>query len=94
MAEHRHFNTTIMFIDMKGWTSRTSKASREELKKLLDEYENIVFPALKDFGRKVIKGLGDAYLIRFASPTNAVLCSLEIQKRIKKRTNQKQPVIL
>lgn len=77
-----------MFIDMKGWTSRTSKSSREELKKLLDEYENLVFPALKDHNGKVIKGLGDAYLIRFSSPTNAILCSLEIQKRIKQRNKE------
>ena len=86
--EYRHFNTTIMFIDMKGFTSRTSKSSREELKKILDEFENIVFPFVKKYNGKVIKGLGDAYLISFESPTDSVLCGLEIQKHIKQRNKE------
>jgi len=88
MTEYRHFNTTIMFIDMKGWTSRTSSSSRAELKKTLDEFENIVFPVVKKFQGKIIKGLGDAFLISFESPTDSVLCGIQIQKAIKARNNE------
>jgi len=82
---NRHFNTSIMFVDMKGFTSRTASSSRKELQKTLDEYENLVFPVFNKFGGKVIKGLGDAYLVSFSSPTNSVLCGLEIQNQIKER---------
>ncbi len=87
MGEIKHLNTTVFFIDMKGFTSRTSSSSREELKKTLEDYEQLVVPVIKDFGGKIIKGLGDAYLISFHSPTNAVLCGLEIQKKIKERNH-------
>ena len=87
---YRHFNTTIMFCDMKGFTSRTAASSRKELQKTLDEYENLVFPIFSRWSGKVIKGLGDAYLVSFSSPTNAVLCGIEIQNQISER-NKKVP---
>jgi class 3 adenylate cyclase len=85
MAEERHYNTTVMFIDMAGYTSKSSKLSRAELQDTLEEFEKTVTPVVKNFGGKIIKGMGDAYLITFHSPTNSVLCAVEIQKRIKER---------
>lgn len=85
MAEERHYNTTVMFIDMAGYTSKSSKLSRQELQDTLEEFEKTVTPVIKNFGGKIIKGMGDAYLITFHSPTNSVLCASEIQKRIKER---------
>jgi len=85
MDKEKHYNTTIMFIDMAGYTSKTSKLSRAELKETLEEFEEVVKPVIKNFGGRVIKGMGDAYLITFHSPTNSLLASNEIQKRIKDR---------
>jgi len=89
MEEERHFNTTIMFADMAGYTSRTSHLSRKELQDLLEEFESVIKPPVKNFGGKIIKGMRDAFLITFHSPTNAVLCGIEIQKRIEDR-NEKE----
>ncbi|MEK6885808.1 MAG: adenylate/guanylate cyclase domain-containing protein [Nanoarchaeota archaeon] len=88
MAEEKHYNTTIMFVDMAGYTARTSKLSRKELQEVLEEFEKVIKPAVSSFGGKIIKGMGDAFLITFHSPTNSVLCGIEIQKRIEDR-NQK-----
>lgn len=74
-----------MFIDMSGFTSKTSVSSREELKKTLEEFEDLVLPIVKDHGGKIIKGMGDAYLITFHSPTNSIICGNEIQRKIKER---------
>lgn len=84
----QHYNTTVLFIDMEGFTSKTSKSSRDELSKFLEEFENLVKPEVKNFGGKIIKGMGDAYLMTFHSPTNAVLCGVEIQKRVKERNER------
>jgi len=77
-----------MFIDMTGFTSRTSKSSRDQLRKTLEEFETVVKPVVKDFGGRVIKGMGDAYLVTFRSPTNSILCGLEIQKKLKERNER------
>lgn len=88
MVEEKHYNTTVMFIDMAGYTSKSSKLSRKELQNILEEFEKTVAPVMKDFGGRIIKGMGDAYIITFHSPTNSVLCAVEIQKRIKERNTQ------
>ena len=88
MTEEKHYNTTVMFIDMAGYTSKSSKLSRKELQNTLEEFEKTVAPVMKNFGGRIIKGMGDAYLITFHSPTNSVLCAVEIQKRIKERNEQ------
>jgi len=85
MGEERNYNTTVMFADMAGYTSKTSKLSRKELQDMLEEFEKVIKPAVKNFGGRIIKGMGDAFLITFHSPTNAVLCGIEIQKRIEDR---------
>jgi class 3 adenylate cyclase len=83
--KERHYNTTVMFIDMAGYTAKTAKLSRKELQDTLEEFEKVVKPVVKNFGGKIIKGMGDAFLITFHSPTNSVLCGIEIQKRIEDR---------
>ena len=88
MEHDNSYNTTVMFIDIAGYTGKTSKLSRSALKLLLEEFEGVVTPSIKNFGGKVIKGMGDAYLVTFHSPTNAVLCGTEVQKKIKQRNDR------
>lgn len=89
MAEkEKHYNTTVMFIDMAGYTARTSKLPRKELQEILEEFEKVVKPSIENFGGRIIKGMGDAYLVTFHSPTNSILCSMEIQKKIKHRNER------
>ncbi len=79
----KHEHLTIMFTDIKGFTSRTSKSSRAELEKLLELHEELIEPIFQDFGGEVIKTIGDAFMVKFKSPTDAVLCGREIQRVLK-----------
>ncbi|MFI5143101.1 MAG: adenylate/guanylate cyclase domain-containing protein [Thermoanaerobaculales bacterium] len=75
-------NLAIMFTDMKGFTERTSRQTRAENERLLKVHEMLLVPTFRAFGGTVRKSIGDAYLVTFASPTNAVLCGAAIQDRL------------
>ncbi|MEM3154548.1 MAG: adenylate/guanylate cyclase domain-containing protein [Candidatus Woesearchaeota archaeon] len=70
---------TVMFIDIVGYTKTTAQLSREEFTQMHDTFDNMSIPIFERYGGKVIKKIGDAFLVTFKSPTNAVLCGVELQ---------------
>src|SRR5689334_22136078 len=82
-ATTRHL--TILLTDIKGFTSRTSGASRDDIKRLLDEHKSTVLPVLESRGGRLVKTIGDAYLMVFNSPTDAVLAGVEAQSALRRR---------
>ena len=70
---------TVMFTDIQGFTERTSSTSRESLEELLAVHEDLLLPVTAQYGGRLVKTIGDALLVTFTSPTNAVLCGLEMQ---------------
>src|SRR3989344_3430950 len=77
-------NLTVMFTDIKGFTDKTSTKKREDIEKFLDLHEKLIAPIFKEFNGKVVKTIGDAFMVIFHSPTNAVLCGIRIQEVLKK----------
>jgi class 3 adenylate cyclase len=75
---------TVVFTDIKGFTERTSRSSREALVRLLERHEALLLPVVMHFGGQVVKTIGDAFLLTFDSPTNAVLCGLVMQDTLSK----------
>ncbi len=73
---------TIMFTDISGFTNKTSRKSRAELHQFLEIHEGLIVPIFEEFGGRIIKTIGDAFLAVFKSPTNAVLCGMEIQRAL------------
>lgn len=73
-------NLAIMFTDIKGFTQRTSASSRDAMKALLEQHERLLLPVFAYFDGKVVKTIGDAFLVTFDSPTDAVLCGVTIQE--------------
>lgn len=71
-------NLTIMFTDMVGFTERTSRQSRAQNKTLLQQQERLLMPVITRFGGRRIKSIGDAFLITFRSPTDAVRCGMAL----------------
>ncbi len=74
---------TIVFTDIKGFTERTSQSNREDVSKLLQKHEELLLPLVKNYDGCLIKTIGDAFLLSFASPTNAVLCAVMMQEKLK-----------
>jgi len=73
-------NLAIMFTDVKGFTSKTSAKSRAEIDSMIDVHDTLIRPIFKKFKGNVVKTIGDAFLVTFTSPTDAVLCGMEIQR--------------
>jgi formylglycine-generating enzyme required for sulfatase activity len=76
-------NLTIMFTDIKGFTARTSDSTRRGLLDLLTRHNELVLPIALEMGGRLVKTIGDAFLLVFESPTNSALAGMKIQKRLK-----------
>ena len=76
-------NLTIMFTDIKGFTQRTSQQSRSATIELLRQHNDLLIPLFESRGGKIIKTIGDAFLVVFESPTNAVLTGIMLQEKLK-----------
>ncbi len=74
---------TVVFTDIKGFTERTSHSDRESVSRLLQKHEELLLPLVKNYDGVLIKTIGDAFLLTFNSPTNAVLCAIMMQEKLK-----------
>jgi len=72
----------VMLTDIKGFTAATSRQTREENARMLALHEALLAPVLDAFGGRRVKSIGDAYLVLFAAPTEALLCAAAIQDRL------------
>lgn len=81
-------NLSIMFTDIKGFTQRTSASSRDAMKALLEQHEKLLLPVFAYFDGTVVKTIGDAFLVYFESPTDAVLCGVTIQEVLRQHNTE------
>lgn len=83
-------NLAIMFTDIQGFTARTSVSTREGIDKLLDAHDRLLKPVFATFRGTIVKTIGDAFLVWFESPTDAVICGLTVQEVLRQR-NERVP---
>ncbi|WNG25977.1 adenylate/guanylate cyclase domain-containing protein [Cystobacter fuscus] len=75
-------NLAIVFTDIQGFSERTSRQTLEENERLLRVHNELLVPLFKAFGGRILKSIGDAFLVTFESPTQAVLSGMAIQDRL------------
>lgn len=73
---------TIVFTDIKGFTERTSAADRAFVLRLIETHDRLLKPIIRQYQGTLVKTIGDAYLLTFESPTNAVLCAIVMQETL------------
>jgi len=74
-----------------------SKLSREENQAYLDKHDRILSKVIKRFGGKIIKTIGDSFLVSFRSPTDAVICGMAMQDALWEANqcpDTKHPIII
>ncbi|PJA16532.1 MAG: hypothetical protein COX65_02365 [Elusimicrobia bacterium CG_4_10_14_0_2_um_filter_56_8] len=84
-------NITIMLTDIKGFTSKTAGFSREQTQEMLSKHRELVLPVIEKFGGRLVKTIGDAFLVAFNSPTDAVICGVEVQSVLRAHNGDKAP---
>ncbi|HEX4046990.1 MAG TPA: RDD family protein [Elusimicrobiota bacterium] len=87
--ETRHLS--ILLTDIKGFTDKTSHKTRADIQTMLDEHRAVVLPILEKGGGRLIKTIGDAFLMTFESPTNAVLAGVAVQEALTKLNEGRVP---
>jgi adenylate cyclase len=75
-------NLAIVFVDIAGYTPRTSSQTRQENVLMLRRFDGVVRPLVRAYNGRVVKTIGDAFLLTFRSPTDALLCSMAVHDRL------------
>jgi len=72
-------NLAIVLTDMAGFTEATVQQSRVAIEELLATHNRILLPIVRRFKGRHVKSIGDALLLVFRSPTDAMLCAMAMQ---------------
>ena len=72
-------NLAIVLTDIAGYTEATQKQSRLDNARLLNTHNRILFPIVRRYKGRHVKSIGDALLLVFRSPTDAMLCAMAMQ---------------
>lgn len=94
--DHKDYRlAAIMFTDIVGFSRMMEKDEAGTLK-LMDFHNELVKKQVDEFNGKIIKTIGDAFLVEFPTANNAVKCAVEIQKDLEShnKTQVKSPLIL
>jgi class 3 adenylate cyclase len=70
---------TVVFTDLANYTAKVARSDREGLRKILLDHEELVTPVVKRYGGRIVKNLGDSFLILFESATDGVRAALDVQ---------------
>jgi len=80
---------TVLFSDIRGFTSMSEKMSAQEVSALLNEYFSEMEPIVTKYNGIINKFIGDAVMAVFGEPIqneqhplNAVKCGFEMLKRV------------
>lgn len=78
-------NVTVLFADIRGFTSMSEKMTAEEVSKILNEYFTEIEPIITKHNGVINKFIGDAVMAIFGEPiqdvnhpVNAVRCAYEM----------------
>ena len=86
---------TIMLVDVESYVRTTSHLKRESFNEFHDLFDELSIPIFRKYDGKIIKKMGDAFLVTFKSPTDSVLCGIELQNtfvRYNKEHNLRKPI--
>ncbi len=82
-------NVTVLFADIRGFTSMSEKMTAEEVSVILNEYFTEIEPIITKYNGVINKFIGDAVMAIFGEPiqdinhpVNAVKCANDMLKKV------------
>ena len=80
---------TVLFADIRGFTSMSERMTAEDVSKILNEYFTEIEPIISKYNGVINKFIGDAVMAVFGDPiedlnhpVNAVRCANEMLKKV------------
>jgi class 3 adenylate cyclase len=70
---------TTMFIDLASFTTLTSALGDEAGAQMLDRFSELVRQAAVRYDGKLVKQIGDAFMLVFGDATDALHCGLDVR---------------
>ena len=77
---------TVVFTDLSNYTASVGRADREGLRDLIAKHEQLVAPSVEARGGRIVKNLGDSYMVLFESASDAAVACLELVSAIGNET--------
>lgn len=74
----------IVFIDLSSFTSLAEAMGDVKAAEVLARFSNLVREAANRWGGRVVKQIGDAFMLIFADARSAVACTVEVEGRASK----------
>ena len=71
----------IAFVDLSGFTSLAEAMGDEMAAGVLERFSQLVHEAVSHWDGRVVKQIGDAFMLVFAETRSAVACAVEIELR-------------
>lgn len=82
---------TILFTDMEGSTTMTTRLGDSKAMELLRTHDAIIRDAIKTHDGNEVKHTGDGFMVSFCSVSRAVECAISIQRAVSSYNN-KEPI--
>jgi len=79
---------SILLSDLQGYTERQARSSRADQARDLELHEQLLRPVFLAFAGQIVKTMGDAFLVCFESPTNAVLAAVQVHKQLERHNRE------
>jgi len=72
---------TIMIVDIVGYTHLSSTLGREKFDEVNENFDRVSLPLFEKYAGRVIKKIGDSFLVVFESATDSLHCAIELQNK-------------
>jgi class 3 adenylate cyclase len=69
---------TVVFTDLSGYTASVGRQDRQGVRELVASHEQIVVPVLEKRGGRVVKNLGDSFMVLFDAATDGVRACVDL----------------
>jgi class 3 adenylate cyclase len=74
-------SAAIVFVDLARFTPLTEAMGDAAAADVIERFSSIVRPTVAGCHGRIVKQIGDAYMLVFFEPTAAVACALDIEER-------------
>jgi len=72
---------TVMFIDIANYSGTSGKLNLDALNELHNIFDSLVLRTAEEYDGKIVKKVGDAFLVTFKTATSAINCGVSLQEK-------------